>query len=76
MVLDDGVVSGYSRIAAIDALTFAGASDIVMAAPVVPKRFPQRLKGYPIIFIRRSRSNDFATGTCSRYVSRILQIRR
>lgn len=62
LVCDDGVVSGYSLRAAIDALTFAGASDIVVAVPVVPKWFPEKLKGHPIVYMRRSRMNHFKTG--------------
>jgi putative phosphoribosyl transferase len=62
ILCDDGIVSGRSAISAIDALRHAGAAEIILAVPVVPKALPEQVAGCRVIFFRRSITSSFATG--------------
>ena len=62
ILCDDGIVSGRSAVSAIEALRHAGAEEIVLVVPIVPKDLPETVAGCRTLFIRRSISSSFATG--------------
>ncbi|NTW45724.1 MAG: hypothetical protein HGB18_01555 [Candidatus Moranbacteria bacterium] len=62
MLIDDGAVTGRSIIAAINAMEYAGASQIVIGIPAILNWFPDIINGHRVVSCRRSRSDYFPTG--------------